>query len=144
MPSPNENVALARRYFYEVFNQANFTTLEQICAPDFIFTLPTHAEPFRGVQGYRDLVNMLVSSFPDIHFVIEDMVTEGDRILTSWTAGWTHTGMPFPTVIGDIPAIGNSFSITVDDDRDSSRGNIRNCGDRQECHLDGDYHRPLF
>jgi steroid delta-isomerase-like uncharacterized protein len=111
MASRETNIALVRRYFYEVFNQADLRALEEICTPDFIFTLPTHSEPFRGVQGYRDLVNMLVGSFPDIHFAIEDMSTEGDRVLTRWSARGTHTGSPFPTVIGDIPAIGNSFSI---------------------------------
>jgi steroid delta-isomerase-like uncharacterized protein len=109
--STNTKKAIAARYFYEVFNEANMTTLEEICAPDFLFTLPTHSEPFRGVEGYKDLVNMIVGCFPDIHFAVEDMVEEGDRVLTRWTARGTHTGQPFPTVIGDIPAIGNSFLI---------------------------------
>jgi steroid delta-isomerase-like uncharacterized protein len=109
--STDANKAIARRYFYEVFNEANITTLEEICDPDFLFTLPTHSEPFRGVEGYKDLVNMIVGAFPDIHFAVEDMFAEGDMILTRWTARGTHTGKPFPTVIGDIPAIGNSFLI---------------------------------
>ncbi len=109
--STDANKALARRYFYEVFNEANLVTLEEICAPDFIFTLPTHPEPFRGVDGYKDLVNMLVGCFPDIHFAIEDMIAEGDRVFTRWTARGNHTGIPFPTIIGDVPAQGNSFLI---------------------------------
>ena len=109
--STDVNKAVVRRYFYEVFNEANMTTLEEICAPDFQFTLPTHPEPFRGVEGYKDLVNMLVGSFPDIHFAVEDMFAEGNTVLTRWTARGAHRGKPFPTVIGDIPAIGNSFLI---------------------------------
>lgn len=109
--STDANKALAGRYFYEVFNEANMNTLEEICAPDFIFTLPTHTEPFRGVEGYKDLVNMLIGCFPDLHFAIEDMFAEEDRVFTRWTSRGTHTGIPFPTVIGDVPAIGNSFMI---------------------------------
>jgi steroid delta-isomerase-like uncharacterized protein len=105
------NETLARRYFYEVFNEGNMKTLEEICAPDFVFTLPTHEEPFRGVEGYNGLVNMLRGCFPDIHFAVEDMLSEGDRVLTRWTARGTHTGIPFPTVIGDVPAVGNHFII---------------------------------
>jgi steroid delta-isomerase-like uncharacterized protein len=105
------NEALARRYFYEVFNEGNMTTLEEICAPDFVFTLPTHEEQFRGVEGYKGLVNMLRGCFPDIHFAVEDMLSEGDRVLTRWTARGTHTGIPFPTVIGDVAAAGNHFII---------------------------------
>src|SRR5947207_2252887 len=35
--------------------------------------MPTHEEPFRGVDGYKGLVNMLRGCFPDIQFAIEDM-----------------------------------------------------------------------
>jgi steroid delta-isomerase-like uncharacterized protein len=105
------NQALVHRYFYEVFNEGNMKSLEEICASDFIFTLPTHGEPFRGVEGYKGLVTMLRGCFPDIHFAVEDMLAEGDRILTRWTARGTHTGIPFPTIIGDVPPVGNRFQI---------------------------------
>lgn len=29
---------------------------------------------------------MLVGCFPDIHFAVEDMIAEGDRVLTRWTS----------------------------------------------------------
>jgi steroid delta-isomerase-like uncharacterized protein len=109
--SEDVNKALARRYFYEVFNRGDMQALEELAAPDLVFTLPTHEEPYRGVEGYKGLVNMLRGCFPDIHFAIEDQVSEGDRVLTRWTARGTHTGVPFPTVIGDVPAVGNRFLI---------------------------------
>lgn len=109
--SDSVGAELVRRYFYEVFNEGDMQALEEICSPDFIFTLPTHEEPFRGVEGYKGLVNMLRGCFPDVHFAIEDQVVSEDRILTRWTARGTHTGIPFPTVIGDIPAVGNRFVI---------------------------------
>lgn len=109
--STDANKAIVRRYFYEVFNEGNITTLEEICGSDFIFTLPTHAEPFRGVEGYKGLVNMLIGSFPGIHFAMEDVLAEGEMVLTRWTARGNHTGKPFPTVIGDIPAQGKSFLL---------------------------------
>lgn len=111
MSSTEANKAVARRYFYEVFNKADMATLEAICSPDFVFYLPTHTEPFEGVEGYKGLVGMLVGCFPDIHFAVEDMIAEGDRVLTRWTARGTHTGIPFPTVLGDVPAVGNHFEI---------------------------------
>lgn len=111
MSTIEANKAVARRYFYEVFNKADMETLEAICSPDFVFYLPTHTEPFKGVDGYKGLVQMLVGCFPDIHFAVEDMISEGDMVLTRWTARGTHTGIPFPTVLGDVPAVGNPFEI---------------------------------
>ena len=109
--STEVNKSLTRRYFNEVFNHGDLAALEEITAPDFIFTLPTHEEPFRGVDGYKGLVNMLRGCFPDIQFAVEDMVAEQDRVMTRWTARGTHTGIPFPTVIGDVSAAGNQFHI---------------------------------
>ena len=34
----------------------------------------------------------LFSAFPDVHVTIEDMVAEGDRVVTRWTARGTHQG----------------------------------------------------
>jgi steroid delta-isomerase-like uncharacterized protein len=109
--STEVNKSLVLRYFNEVFNKGDMEVLEEITASDFIFTLPTHEEPFRGVEGYKGLVNMLRGCFPDIQFAVEDMVAEADRVLTRWTARGHHTGIPFPTVIGDVPAAGNQFHI---------------------------------
>ena len=109
--STEANKSLALRYFNEVFNKGDLKVLEEITGPDFVFTMPTHDEPFRGVDGYKGLVNMLRGCFPDIQFAVEDMVAEGDRVMTRWTARGTHTGIPFPTVIGEVPAAGNQFHI---------------------------------
>ena len=103
--------SLVLRYFNEVFNNGDLDALEEITAPDFVFTMPTHEEPFRGVDGYKGLVNMLRGCFPDIQFAVEDMVAEQGRVMTRWTARGTHTGIPFPTIIGDVPAAGNQFHI---------------------------------
>jgi steroid delta-isomerase-like uncharacterized protein len=103
--------SLVLRYFNEVFNNGDLDALEEITAPDFVFTMPTHEEPFRGVDGYKGLVNMLRGCFPDIQFAVEDMVAEQGRVMTRWTARGTHTGIPFPTIIGDVPATGNQFHI---------------------------------
>jgi steroid delta-isomerase-like uncharacterized protein len=109
--STEANKSLALRYFSEVFNKGDLTVLEEIAAPEFVFIMPTHDEPFRGVDGYKGLVSMLRGCFPDIQFTVEDIVAEEDKVLTRWTARGTHTGIPFPTVIGDVPAVGNRFHI---------------------------------
>jgi len=109
--STEANKSLVSRYFNEVFNNGDFKALEEICGPDLIFTLPTHKEPFRGVEGYKGLVNMLRGCFPDIQFAVEEMLAEADRVMTRCTARGTHTGIAFRTVLGDVPAVGNPFHI---------------------------------
>jgi len=51
-------------------NMANMETLYEILSPDFIFTLATHPEPYLGPDGFKKLVTMLHSAFPDINIHI--------------------------------------------------------------------------
>jgi steroid delta-isomerase-like uncharacterized protein len=107
----NANKALSRRYFYQVMNGHNADAAYEILAPDFVFTLPTHPEPFRGPEGFLNLVNMLHSAFPDFYINPQDMVAGDDWVVTRWIGGGTHTGGPLVTVKGDIEANGRSFEI---------------------------------
>ncbi|MCW5205389.1 ester cyclase [Desulfobulbus sp. F5] len=106
-----ENRLIARRYFTEIMNMANMDTLYELLSPDFIFTLPTHPESYRGPDGFKDLVMMLHSCFSDFYIHVQDMVSSGDTVVTRWRGGGTHTGGALHTVKGDIQASGKKFEI---------------------------------
>jgi steroid delta-isomerase-like uncharacterized protein len=107
----NANKAISRRYFYQVMNGMNSDAAYEILDPEFVFTLPTHPEPFHGPDGFLGLVKMLHTSFPDFYINPQEMVAGGDWVVTRWVGGGTHTGGPLVTVKGDIPASGNFFEI---------------------------------
>ncbi|GAA4412239.1 hypothetical protein GCM10023187_39030 [Nibrella viscosa] len=111
MTKGNPNKAIARRYFHEIMTQANKDTAYELLTPDFIFTLPTHPEPFKGPDGFIGLVEMLHTAFPDFYIDPQDMVANGDWVATRWRGGGTHTGGPLLTVKGNIEATGNFFEI---------------------------------
>jgi len=111
MSLPNKNKSISRRYFHEIMNQLNTDTAYEILAEDFVFTLPTHPEPFHGPDGFIGLVKMLHGSFPDFYIEPQDMVASGDWVVTRWVGGGTHTGSPLVTVKGDLAATGNFFQI---------------------------------
>jgi steroid delta-isomerase-like uncharacterized protein len=104
------NKALARRYYRELMSEGNLAFVDEFMAPEFIFTNPTHPEPYRGAE-FKDLVSMLHSAFPDLHFTVEHLLAEGDTVVGHWTARGTHTGTPLKTLKGDIPAKGRPFAI---------------------------------
>jgi steroid delta-isomerase-like uncharacterized protein len=106
-----DNKVIARRYFTEIMNMANMKSLEELLSPDFLFTLPTHPEPYRGPEGFKNLVNMLHSCFPDFYIHVQDMVASGDTVVTRWRGGGTHIGGALHTVKGDIQASGRKFEI---------------------------------
>jgi steroid delta-isomerase-like uncharacterized protein len=106
-----DNKIIARRYFTEIMNMASMKTLYEILSPDFIFTLATHPEPFRGPDGFKELVTMLHTAFPDFYIHVQDMVGSGDTVVSRWRGGGTHTGGALKTVAGDIPPSGKRFEI---------------------------------
>lgn len=109
--SVNQNKYVAMRYFKEIMSDGNLGTLYELIADDFVFTLPTHPEPYRGPDGFRELVVMLHSCFPDFHIEPLDIVASGDTVVTRWRGGGTHLGAAIKTVAGDIPSSGRKFEI---------------------------------
>jgi steroid delta-isomerase-like uncharacterized protein len=106
-----QNKYTAMRYFKEIMTDGNLATLYELIAPEFIFTLPTHPEPYRGPDGFKELVTMLHSCFPDFYIHPVDMVASGDTVVTRWRGGGTHLGAAIHTVAGDIPPSGRKFEI---------------------------------
>lgn len=109
--SINTNKYVVMRYFQEIMTDGNLGTLYELLSPDFVFTLPTHPEPYHGPDGFKDLVTMLHSCFPDFYIHAKDMVASDDMVVTRWRGGGTHLGAAIHTVAGDIPASGRSFEI---------------------------------
>lgn len=90
--SAEENKDVVRRYWEEVWNQKRLNMLEEFVAPVHTIHLP-------GGQAHRPpsipvWVDQAMISFPDVHFTLEDMIAEGDRVATRWSYLATHTG-PF-------------------------------------------------
>lgn len=105
-----ENKAIARRYYDEIMNRANLDTIDELMSPDFMFTIPTHPEPYHGPEGFKQLVTMLHGAFPDVHLTVEHLIAEGETVVGHWTGSGTHKGV-LHTVMGDIPGSGKGFVI---------------------------------
>lgn len=88
------NKALVRRIIEEVVNTGNFSSLDEVVASDYTYFEPTIGT-ITGREGYRTLVGMYRSAFPDMTLTIEQQISEGDTVVTRWTARGTHEGELF-------------------------------------------------
>jgi len=61
----------------------------------------------RGLEGFKGLVSSYRSGLPDLRIPIEDLIAEGDRVVTRWTAYGTHQG----ELLGNAPT-GNQATVT--------------------------------
>ena len=93
-------------------NNAEINVIPQIMNEEFIFTIPTHPEVFKGTKGFEEEVTGLHGAFPDVHLDVHHKWCFDDLILGLWTGTGTHVGeKPLSTPKGPLPATGNAFVI---------------------------------
>ena len=88
--STEENKALVRRFWEEV-NKRNVGVVDELLDASFVFHRPAGQE-VRGPEGVKQELSMLLTAFPDLHWTIEDMVAEGDKVAARTTITGTHQG----------------------------------------------------
>lgn len=91
--STEDNKALVRRWFEELFNEAKLDVADEIVTPDHVSHDTSTPEHLPGPEGERQLVNLVRGAFPDGRISIEDLVAEGDRVAVRWTFRGTHRGV---------------------------------------------------
>ncbi len=91
--SAEENKALERRWYEECNKgmEAALAVVDELYAIDFIYHSSTGRE-MRGIKEYKQHISEFGSAFPDLHFTIEDMVAEGDKVALRLTMTCTNKG----------------------------------------------------
>ena len=102
-----ENEALVRRYFEEIWNKGNLEVIDELFTTNFVRHGPVGTEgEVRGLEGFKGLVSSYRSGLPDLRIPIEDLIAEGDKVVTRWTARGTHRG----ELMGNAPT-GNPATV---------------------------------
>ena len=100
-----ENEAKVRRLL-EAINTGKMETFDELIAAEYVYHEPGTPE-MRGPEGVKQLVGMYRAAFPDIHMHVEDMFSDGDKVVTRWGAHGTHRG----ELMG-IPPTGKEVTVT--------------------------------
>jgi steroid delta-isomerase-like uncharacterized protein len=86
----DENKDLVRRGWEEIPNQRNLDALEEFYAADAVWHEPD--QELQGLEEIRQYVDLYFGAFPDVNFTVEDVIAEGDKVVTRWTVRGTHQG----------------------------------------------------
>src|SRR3984893_16499885 len=94
--SAEENKVLGRRFFQEFWIQKNLAVADELLAANFVDHTPGSPPGLPpGPEGHKQFGSLYFAAFPDIRAPIEDMVVEGDRVVTRWRVQGTNTGSLF-------------------------------------------------
>jgi predicted ester cyclase len=109
--STEANKALARRVFDEVWNQGNMAAADEIFAPTVVNHGPGAAPAQTGLEAFKQGVTNLRTTFPDLHFTVEDQIAEGDKVATRFTMHGTQKGELRMGPTGAFSATGKEVTI---------------------------------
>jgi steroid delta-isomerase-like uncharacterized protein len=90
--SAERTASLIRRILEDAFNQGMFAVVDELLAPAGITHTPTWGIP-NNREGFKQLIAMFRSAFPDLHCTVEDEICEGDKVAAHWTMRGTHIGL---------------------------------------------------
>ena len=108
----DEPKQLINRFVEELWNERRLEVADAIFDKDCVTHqlrsgVPVEAVP-RGPQAMKEHVAGGIASFPDLRFSIEQMLSEGDRVVTQLLMEGTHRG----AWLG-IPASGKKIRIRM-------------------------------
>ncbi|MGA2907345.1 MAG: ester cyclase [Terracidiphilus sp.] len=98
-----QNKAIARRVFEEIFNQGKFQVADEIYAPDFV-NHGLHANA--DLQVDQAAVHFEKQACPDLKITYGPMVAEGDLVSVLWVFRGTDSAR-----VGWVPATGAKIEV---------------------------------
>jgi steroid delta-isomerase-like uncharacterized protein len=100
-----ENKVVAHQIL-EVFNgHEDVNAFDKLLVADFVDHMAPPALQ-QGIDGYKGVVKMLRTAFPDLRYEVVDMIAEGDKLAARTSVSGTHKG----EFVG-IPPTGRRFSV---------------------------------
>ena len=101
--------SIQHRWFEEVWNNGRADVIDEMLDPNVV--LHGLADPsgneVRGAEAFKSFYKGFRAGLPDIQVIIEDTVSEGEKVVTRCTVKATHTGDGL-----GVSATGNTVEFT--------------------------------
>lgn len=112
---------VAMRRFVDALNSGDADviskTIDEVVQPDVLIRTPLPIES-TGAQALKEVFAKLRQAFPDLHVSIEDLIAEGDKVVSRNIVTGTHRGeyMGLPPT-GKSITYGEMFVVRILDGR---------------------------
>jgi len=80
------NKEIIQNLYYQCLNKKNLELLKQFISDDF-----TGGQSKKGAAAFEELILPLFKAFPDIQWHVEDMISDGNKVVVRWSWKGTHT-----------------------------------------------------
>jgi ketosteroid isomerase-like protein len=86
--STEVNKAVVRRLF-EAYDKHSLAGVEELFAPDYVWHGPA-TYPDMDLAAMKQAMTPFFTAFPDLNYMLEDLIAEGDKVVWRFTARATH------------------------------------------------------
>jgi steroid delta-isomerase-like uncharacterized protein len=86
------NKAIVRRLYEEVWNKRKLEVIKEIISPSHALQAPNIFGSSIGPEAYKRNVLLFLAAYSDLHFTIDDFITENDKVVACWTLSGTQRG----------------------------------------------------
>jgi steroid delta-isomerase-like uncharacterized protein len=100
-----ENKAVLRRWFEEVWNLGRADAIDELFAADGVAhgLADVSGGELRGPARFREFHRGFREAFPDITLTVEDLIAEGDKVAARCSARATHRSDSLGFAATDLP-----------------------------------------
>ncbi len=99
------NSAIVRRFVEKVLKQGQIDSAGEFFWENLVEQVPLPGQG-PGLAGLKDVLRGMKAAFPDVHWRIEEQISEGDKVASRFEWTGTHRG----TFLG-VPATGKSVKV---------------------------------
>src|ERR1041384_5270698 len=103
---PDQNKAMIRRWFEEVWNQGRREVIDEMFGPEII--LHDGDVVSKGPEAFKVFFDRMRASVSDIKVTAEEAISEGDLTCLRWSVTMRHSG----DGMGGVPASGKQLRTT--------------------------------
>ena len=103
----NDNKSIINQFFSEVINKGDTVVMKNLMSDKFIDHYAASNLP-KGIEGFTQFFKMISTAFPNLQVKVEDMISEGDKVVVRLTISGTQTGV----LLGNIPPSGKHATWT--------------------------------
>ena len=89
--STQDNKAIVRRYYEELWNKWNAAIADELIAADIAFRGSLGLN-MQGIKSFKEYMAMVRVAFPDFHNAIEELIAEGDQVVARMNYSGSHQG----------------------------------------------------
>lgn len=92
MNTAQQNKEIVLKIYEQCLNKRNFDLLNELVSSAYTGVLGK-----KGAAGFQEPAQQLIRSFPDMQWILTNLVAEGDKVFASWKVEGTHTN-PFNNI----------------------------------------------